>query len=235
MPEPAVNVDVAFDEDGTPILDVQPVARASLVYDPEAKRELLVGDWRARQEVYRVPPHLRIPAQAGVGQETRCTEALCRKVENLIVSGVAPMAAKSTAGIPRAMWNEWSKKAKNEQPIYWHFMERVKLAMAFREAKLTRVIGAAAEHPDPKVAVPAAKDMLVYTNPKYAPKTTKRVEVHASMSIDVRHLQAIATMQPAQLVGMLRQIPAVGMREWTEAAAPIEGEVVGPGEEEDEG
>lgn len=233
MSEPARNLDVVFDEDGTPILDVQPVARAELVYDPEAKRELLVGDWRAKQETYRVPSHLRIPVKTGVGQATRCTEALCRKVENLIVSGVAPMAAKSTVGIPRSMWNEWSKKAKNDEPIYWHFMERVKLAMAFREAKLTRVIGAAAEHPDPKVAVPAAKDMLVYTNAKYAKTTTKNVNIRASVGVEVQHLQVLATMAPENVARMLGAVPSLGMREWSEPAVPELVETASSEEDED--
>jgi len=211
------SLDVVFDDDGTPIIDVQPIARANLVYDADAKRELLDRDWRADQMEYKVPRHLRLPPVEGHAAATECTEANCRKIENLIISGVSPLAAKATCSIPRDIWKDWQRKAKNDQGPYWHMMERVKLAMAFREAKLTRTLGAAAEHPDATVAMKATEKMLAYTNPQvYAPKSTKNVNVNVSGRIDMQVLQAIVQMPDAT-----GAVPRLGMRAWTdEAAAP---------------
>jgi hypothetical protein len=228
-------MDIVFARGGTPVTDAVASPRACIVYDKDARKELVEGEWRGPELPYVVPPELRLPMEQLSGAPSSfggCTEDVCRRIEQMVINGSSVLAAKSVIGIIPPRWKEWKAHAKAGKYPFTTFFERMKLATAYVEATCTTTIHRAAVHPDPKVAVPAAKLKLEHIAPeRYAPRSTKRVEMHASVSVDVRHLQAIATMQPAQLIGMLRQVPAVGMREWTESAVP---EVVEAGSEDED-
>lgn len=192
-------MDMVFDDGGTPRIDAAPLARANLVWVPEAKKELLDRDWRADPLAYEVPEDLRLPT---THPPTSCTEALCRRIEQLVITGVSVRAAKTTCGVSRDNWRQWEGYAKQDKQPYWQMMERMRLAMAFREATLIRTVGAAAEHPDPGVALKATDKLLGVTNPaKYAPKTvpTSSNSVTNNVQVNVNGLDALRTMGPEQI------------------------------------
>ena len=204
------SLDVVFDDDGTPITDAVPFVRALDDGD----------DWRPPPLPYRVPMRLRLPLEPKTGAPSvygGCTEDLCRRIEQLVINGSSVAAAKTLVGLTRTRWNEWKRAAEQHREPYSIFMERVRLAQAHVEATCTTTIHSAAVHPDPKVAVPAAKMKLEQMAPaRYAARTRKDVNVNVSGRIDMQVLQAIAHLPDAT-----GAVPRLGMRAWTdEAAAP---------------
>lgn len=230
-------MDIVFDNGGRPIVDAAPTKRAGIVYDAEARKELVEGEWRGDVLPYVVPDELRLPMEQLSGAPCEfggCTEDVCRRIEQMVVNGSSVLSAKSLIGIGTKRWRDWKAHAKAGKYPFTTFMERMKLATAYVEATCTTTIHRAAVHPDPKVAVPAAKLKLEHIAPeRYTPKSTKRVEMHASMSVDVRHLQAIAVMPPGNVAQMLGAVPSLGMREWSEPAVPELVETAGSEEDED--
>ena len=197
-------MDVVFDNGGTPRIDAKPIVRAKLVYDADARRELLTQDWRAEQLPYSVPDFLRLVDERKAGMPCSCTEALCRRMEQLVIDGTSVQNAKTLCGIGRAVFQDWKRKANRDIQPYWQFMERMKLAMAYREANLTRTYAAAAEHPDPGVALKAAGKVLEWTNPaKYAPKPPAPTSSIQIGSVNVTQTNVLGDFSPADLAKLL--------------------------------
>lgn len=191
------SVDVVFDQDGTPIVDAAPYARA---LDDST-------DWRPPPLPYRVPARLRLPLESKVGAPSvygGCTEDLCRRVEQLVINGSSVAAAKTLVGLTRTRWNEWKRAAEQHREPYSIFMERVRLAQAHVEATCTTTIHSAAVHPDPKVAVPAAVKALEMQFPRaYAPKRTIDHKISASVNVNVNVLQAVLSADPSKLAALV--------------------------------
>lgn len=199
-------MDIVFARGKTPVTDAAPSPRACIVYDEKAKRELVDGEWRGPELPYVVPPELRLPLEQLSGAPSSfggCTEDVCRRIEQMVINGSSVLAAKSVIGIIPPRWKEWKAHAKAGKYPFTTFFERMKLATAYVEATCTTTIHRAAVHPDPKVAVPAAKLKLEHIAPeRYAPRSTKRVEMHGSVNVDVRHLHAILSTDPTKLAAL---------------------------------
>lgn len=210
-------------------MDPTPHTRANLVWEPDAKRELLDRDWRADPVPYDVPDHLRLPT---THPPTTCTEALCRRIEQLVISGVSVRAAKTTCGVSRDNWRQWEGYAKHDQQPYWQMFERMRLAMAYRETTLSRTLGAAAEHPDPSVALKATDKLLSVTAPKlYAPQKAAPTQQNTTnVQINVGAVNALGTLDTTKLELLAS---ALAGRVAT-APIPAQSALSGPSSDEDE-
>lgn len=210
---------------GTPTIHGTGHARATLVWDSEAKRELLDRDWRGEALAYTVPEDMRIPemvtSDSGTGPSSRCTEALCQRIERLVLEGASIMAAKEACGIRRGLWLEWMDKADAGREPYRQFKDRMSLVKAWKEMAARRIISAASEHPDPGVATANAEKILKWENPEeYAPQTRNKTDVTVNLTarIDTRAVVALASL-PAETVQMLAN--ALTARPLVEQTAPM--------------
>lgn len=199
-------------------------ARANLVWEPEAKRELLDRDWRGEALAYTVPEDMRIPemvtSDSGTGPASRCTEALCQRIERFVLEGASVMAAKEACGIRRGLWLEWMAKADAGREPYRQFKDRMSLVKAWKEMAARRIISAASEHPDPGVATSNAEKILKWENPEeYAPQTRNKTELSVNLTarIDTQAIVALASL-PAETVKMLAN--ALSARPLVEQTAP---------------
>lgn len=209
---------------GTPTIYGTGHARANLVWEPSAKRELLDRDWRGEALAYTVPDDMRIPemvtSDSGTGPASRCTEALCQRIERLVLEGASVMAAKEACGIRRGLWLDWMAKADAGREPYRQFKDRMSLVKAWKEMAARRIISAASEHPDPGVATANAEKILKWENPEeYAPQTRQKTDitVNASLQVQAQAVVALASLPP-DTVRLLAE--ALTARSLVEQTAP---------------
>ena len=210
--------------DSTYVFEDLPVARApaTRIVDGELQD---VDDWRAPVLPYKVPASLALPTEQHNGQpsEAPCIEDTVRQVERYIINGSSVVAAKQLVGITKKRWEEWKVYANAGKAPFSTFMRRVEMARAYVEATHTTTIHRGAVHPDPKVAIPAAKLALEQQFKRYAAPTKQTVEVNhrVSGSVDVRALTVVATLTPEQIAALV-QGNRLTVRGWEgEPAAPI--------------
>lgn len=206
-------------------------ARANLVWEPDAKRELLDRDWRGEALTYTVPDDMRLPqmvtSDSGTGPASRCTEALCARIERLVLEGASLPAARRACGVRRNEWTRWMTKADQGREPYRQMQERMSLVMAWKEMNASRIIAAASEHPDAAIATANAEKILKWTNPaKYAATRTRTdVNVRMSGTVSVQAVHALLSA-PTETLSAL----AVSSSEWLPAAPKV---LVAPPDEDE--
>jgi ABC-type ATPase with predicted acetyltransferase domain len=206
------------------IVDAVPYVRAKIP-DVVGEEEggVQADDWRAPELPYVVPDDLRLPWEQLTGRPSTgmpCTEDTARRLEHLIINGVSVLAAKTMLGIRKQRWIEWMDAARQGKAPYSLLQERIRMATAHVEATANATIRRGVVHPDPKIAMAAAKTTLEHVNPaKYAPQTRNKTDVTVTMTaqINTQAIVALASL-PAETVQMLAN--ALTARPLIEQTAP---------------
>ena len=193
----------------TPQTPASKVARANLVWDEDAKKELLDKDWRLEEVPYEREP--RVPGIACWGDTPGpfpewVSEALCRKVEDLILNGSSVLAAKHLAGITTKKWQQILQGAREDRDPYRTFLDRLKQAEEHAVVHCERTIAAASEHPDAAIAAKYAQKRLEIMRPgRWLPASKAKLDVTVKgrVEIDTRAVHAIVSMTPEQLAALV--------------------------------
>ena len=221
------------DVDSTPVIHGTGIARANLEWDPEAKQKLLDRDWRDAPIPYEVPPELVLPRLPSTpGPPNRCTEALARRIEALILKGASLPAARNACNVSRNDWAEWMRRAADGKEPFVQMRDRMKFCLAHKEMHATQIIMAASQHPDAAIATANAEKIARWTNPKLYGQTKQTVDVRHSgtVGVDVRAVAAIAALDPATVAAMFAAPTAAPLLEST-VPTPL----LGRGGDDDEG
>ena len=173
----------------TPQTPASKVARANLVWDGDAKRELLDKDWRLDEVPYEREP--RVPGIVCWGDTPGpfpewVSEALCRKIEDLILNGSSVLAAKHLAGIPTKRWQQIIQGAREDRDPYRTFLDRLKRAEEHAVVHCERTIAAASEHPDAAIAAKYAQKRLEIMRPgRWLPASKAKLDVTVKGRVDI--------------------------------------------------
>ena len=188
-------------------------ARAQMEFAPESGRTSLIGDWRAKDVAYEVPEELLIPDYSDPdvpfnGEKPSISEVWVRRLESLILQGSSIASAKSAMvhpAVTKATWAIWKARADEGKQPWANLFERCHRALAHRELTNRRVVVAASQHPDPKVAVPAAVKDLELVNPaRYGTNRQKLdVTVKGRVDINVKAAAVLADVNAGDLATLL--------------------------------